>query len=348
MGGDVLGGSLGESLDAIAAEVRLSGAIRVDLDGRLVHHGCYGLAHRGYGVAPTPDTRFGVASGAKGLTALVVMRLVEQGVLTLDTTARSLLGADLPLVDPRVTVEHLLGHRSGIGDYLDESQFDDANAYVMRVPVHQLDTAEGYLAALDGYPQIFAPGERFEYCNGGYVVLALLAERAARESYHDLVDRLVCLPAGMTATAFLRSDELPVHAALGYLHDADHQHALRTNLLHLPVRGCGDGGAYTTAADVHALWDAVYAGRIVTRATLQEMTRSRSESADGMGYGLGFWLDGSTGAVSLHGFDAGVGFVSVRDPGGRFTFTVFSNQTRGAWPVSQQVGRLVNAAAERG
>ena len=56
-----------------------------------------------------------------------------------------------------------------------------------------------------------------------------------------------------------------------------------------------------------------------------------------MSYGLGFWLDDSTGAVSLHGVDAGVGFVSTHDRGHRFTSTVLCNQTRGAWPVSQRL-----------
>ncbi|WP_410962068.1 serine hydrolase, partial [Salmonella sp. SAL4457] len=63
------------------------------------------------------DTRFGLASGTKGLTALAVVSLIEDGTLELSTTARSLLGDDLPLIRDDVTVEHLLGHRSGIGDY---------------------------------------------------------------------------------------------------------------------------------------------------------------------------------------------------------------------------------------
>ena len=47
--------------------------------------------------------------------------------------------------------------------------------------------------------------------------------------------------------------------------------------------------------------------------------------------------------MSLHGFDAGVGFVSVREPGDRFTYTVFSNKSRGAWPVSQQLHELLTS-----
>ena len=49
-----------------------------------------------------------------------------------------MLGADLPLIDDRVTVEHLLAHRSGIGDYLDEDEDTDSNDYVLTVPVHEL------------------------------------------------------------------------------------------------------------------------------------------------------------------------------------------------------------------
>ena len=170
---------LGELVDGIAADVGLSGVIRVDLDGSLAVQRAYGLAHRGLGVPTTVDTQFAIASGSKGLTALAVMSLVERGELGLDTTARSVLGTDLPLIDDRVTVEQLLAHRSGIGDYLDEDEVADNNDYVLTVPVHELATTEQFLAVLDGHPMKYEPGERFNYCNGGYMVLALLAERAS-------------------------------------------------------------------------------------------------------------------------------------------------------------------------
>ena len=329
---------LGELVDGIAADVGLSGVIRVDLDGSLAVQRAYGLAHRGLGVPTTVDTQFAIASGSKGLTALAVMSLVERGELGLDTTARSVLGTDLPLIDDRVTVEQLLAHRSGIGDYLDEDEVADSNDYVLTVPVHELATTEQFLAVLDGHPMKYEPGERFNYCNGGYMVLALLAERASGVQFHDLVDQRVCRPAGMTDTSFLRSDELPGRATVGYLDDE----GLRTNVLHLPVRGNGDGGIYTTAADVHALWGALFAGRIVSPDTVAEMVRSRSEVPEmSMSYGLGFWLDDATGTVSLLGGDAGVGFVSTHHRGHRFTSTVLCNQTRGAWPVSQRLNQLL-------
>ena len=320
-------------VDTLAAESRFSGVVRVDRGGELVLERAYGLADRRWDVANAADTRFGIASGVKGMTALAVVSLIEDGRLTLDTTARSLLGDDLPLVADDVTVEHLLAHRSGIGDYLDEDAGGEITDYVMPVPVHELASTEDFLAVLGGHPTKFAAGTEFSYSNGGFVVLALLAERASGVPYHRLVQERVCAPGGMSATEFLRSDELPAGAAVGYL-EAD---GLRSNVLHLPVRGTGDGGIYTTAADVRALWKALLAGRIVSAEWVAEMTRPRSD-ADGRRYGLGFWLSESTERVFLEGYDAGVSFRSLHDPTSDTTCTVISNWSDGAWPVAKVLG----------
>ena len=318
-------------LDAVVEETGFSGVIRVDHAEEVEIARAYGLASRGYGIPNTVDTRFGLASGTKALTALAVVSLVEEGLLGLDTTARSLLGDDLPLVGDDVTVEHLLAHRSGIGDYLDEDVGVDVTEYLLPVSVHELATTEQYLAVLEGHPPKFAPDERFAYCNGGYVVLALIAERASGIPFHELVQQCVCAPAGMVDTAFLRSDDLPGRVALGYL---EVDGAWRTNVLHLPVRGSGDGGVSSTAADVRALWTSLGAGAIVSPSLVEEMTRPRSDvpSLD-MRYGLGFWLGADSDAVILEGMDAGVSFRSVHDPTRDLTYTVLSNTTDGAWPI---------------
>ncbi len=318
-----------DDLDAIIAETRFSGVVRVDRGDEVVLAKAYGLAHRGHEVPNEIDTQFAIASGLKGLTALAVVSLIEDGTLELAMTARSLLGEDLPLIADDVTVEHLLAHRSGIGDYLDEDAGGQITDYVMPVPVHQLATPEEYVPILGGHPAKFAAGESFSYCNGGFVVLAVLAERASGIPYHELVTQRVCERAGMRDTAFLRSDELPGRAALGYL-SAD---GLRTNVLHLPVCGVGDGGIYTTAADVRALWAAFVAGRIVPSEWVSEMTKPRSDVRDGWQYGLGFWLRESTEAVVLEGYDAGVSFRSLHQPRADLTCTVVSNWSDGAWPV---------------
>ena len=326
-------------LDALAADTAFSGVVRVDgRDGTTLAK-AYGLAHRGWGIPNEVDTRFATASAAKTLTALAVVSLVEEGRLGLDTTARSVLGSDLPLIADDVTVGHLLAHRSGIGDYLDEDVELDLANYLLPVGVHELDTTESFLRVLDGYEKKFPAGTQFSYCNGGYVVLALIAERVAGTSYHELVHERVCEPAGMTDTAFLRSDELPGRTALGYL-DTD---GPRTNVFHLPVRGTGDGGAYTTAADVSALWRAFFSGRIVPPEQVAEMTRPHS-TTEYARYGLGFWLDAESDAVSMVGGDTGVSFRSIHEPATGATCTVISNTTDGAWPVARFLIERLRAA----
>ena len=250
-----------------------------------------------------------------------------------------MLGPDLPLIDDEVTVEQLLSHRSGIGDYFDEDVLTDVSAYVLQVPVHRFSDTQRYLEVLDGYPAKAAPGERFIYCNSGYVVLALIAERISGTPFHELVRQRVCAPAGMHDTAFLRSDELPGRAAAGYL-DAD---GLRTNVFHLPVRGSGDGGIYSTAADIHALWTAFFGSRIVSKQWVAEMLRPRSTTRSRR-YGLGFWLDGSDATVMLEGSDAGVSFRTVHNPETGLTYSVLSNTSEGAWPIARRLRELLNGA----
>jgi CubicO group peptidase (beta-lactamase class C family) len=317
---------LRDEVDALAAASAFAGVVRVDLADEIELAQAYGFADRAHEIPNTLETQFATASGTKGLTALTAVGLIEDGLVELSTTARSMLGDDLPLIRDDVTIEQLLAHRSGIGDYLDEETDHDIADYVMPVPVHELATTEQYLAVLDGHETKFQPGVQFAYCNGGYVVLALIAERASGVPFHELVRERVCEPAGMVDTEFLRSDELPGRAALGYL-TGD---GSRTNVFHLPVRGSGDGGIYSTAADISSFWRAFFGGRVVPERWVAEMTRPHSER-----YGLGFWLDQSRGAVMLEGSDAGVSFRSVHHPGRGVTHTVISNTSEGAWPVAR-------------
>ena len=325
-------GALEQAVDSVAEATGFSGVVRVDRGDEIELAKAYGLADRGHQTPNTVDTQFATASGGKTLTALAVVSLIADGTLALSTTARSVLGGDLPLIDDEVTVEQLLSHRSGIGDYLDEDEELDFDDYLLPVPVQELATTEQFLAVLGGFPMKFAPGERFSYCNGGYIVLALIAERASGVPYHELVRQRVCEPAGMNDTEFLRSDELPGRAALGYL-TAD---GARTNVFHLPVRGNGDGGVYTTAQDMSTFWGALLGGEIVSADWVAEMVRPRSDVPEGpRRYGLGFWLHPSSDTVFMDGADTGVSFRSVHDPQAGVTRTVISNTTDGAWPVAR-------------
>jgi CubicO group peptidase (beta-lactamase class C family) len=95
---------LPEAIDAIAAETGFAGVVAVDRRGEIEFAKAYGYAHRAHKIPNTVDTRFAIASGSKGLTALTVVSLIEQDALGLSTTARSVLGRDLPLIGDDVTV----------------------------------------------------------------------------------------------------------------------------------------------------------------------------------------------------------------------------------------------------
>lgn len=288
-------------------EAPFSGVVLVSRGDETLLAEASGYAHIAHGVENTIDTRFAIASGTKGFTALVVIGLVDEGHLELSTRARDVLGDDLPLIDDRVTVEHLLTHTSGIGDYCDDDNPPEIPPWLV--------TSADYLAALDGFPQQFPPGQRFHYNNGAFVVLGLIAERIAGIPFADLVRTRVTEPAGMAETAFLRADALPARTATGYLEDG------RSNVFSLPVVGHGDGGIYSTAPDFRMFWRALFEGRIVPREWVETLQR-------GDGYGLGFWLP-RPGVVRLAGGDHGVSFRSTHEPSTGLTATLISNDHRG-------------------
>ena len=327
-------------IDELAAATGFSGVVRIDRGGEIELEAAYGLADRAHDVRNTIDTQFAVASATKGLTALAIVSLVVDGVLELSMPARSWLGDDLPLIDDAVTIEHLLAHRSGIGDYPDEEDGNwGENDYVMAGPIHEYTTTEHFLTDLDGHHTKFPPGQRFSYCNGGYMVLALIAQRASDTPFHHLVRDHVCAPAGPVDTDYLRSDELPDRTAYGYL---SIDGVSRTNVFHLPILGNGDGGIYTTAADVSTFWRAFYDATIVPAAWVAEMVRPRSNvPEESMRFGLGFWLHPSTETAILLGGDAGVSFRSTHDPTTRLTQTVISNTSQGAWPIIRRLDELL-------
>ena len=101
--------------------------------------------------------------------------------------------AHLPLIgDRHVTARAPAADRSGIGDYLDEdAPGREITGYAMPVSVHELAQTEQFLAVLGGYETVYAPDERFAYNNGGYMVLALVAERASGVDFHGAVRRRV-------------------------------------------------------------------------------------------------------------------------------------------------------------
>ena len=190
------------TVDGLARDTDFSGVVSVRVGNEVAFEAAYGFADREHQRVSTPETRFGLASGTKGFTALTVMRLIEDQALEPTTTARSVLGTDLPLIDAAVTVEQLLAHRSGIGDYLDEDLIADIEQWPFSVRAQDIARTADCLPLLDGHPQKSPPDQRFSYCNGGYVVLALLCERVTGIDFPDLVQAQVTTRANHTLTLY--------------------------------------------------------------------------------------------------------------------------------------------------
>ena len=162
-------------------------------------------------------------------------------------------------------------------------------------------------------------------------MLALLAERAAGAPFHELVAHGCSSPAGWRDTAYLRSDELPGDAAIGYLG----RRRARTNVFHLPVRGSGDGGTSTTAADIAAFWTGAVRRRDRSARARRRDAAPRSETRRS-GAVRARVLARRGGAAVLVGADAGVSFPRATTRR-RVTGTVIANATAGAWAMADAV-----------
>lgn len=313
----------------VADEIGFSGVVRISIRDTASQEFAMGFADRARRIPNRLDTRFGTASATKGMTALAVMSLIESGALTVETPMREVLGDLLPMADERVTIAHLLNHQSGVGDYLHEESLGDIDDHILDVPVHTLERAIDYLPLIDARPQVFAPGEKFAYNNSGYIILAIIIEKLTDSSYHETVATRVLEPAGITGGGFFRSDDLPDNTALGYLENG------RTNVFHLPVIGTGDGGIYLTLDDVSSFWKALFAGQIVSTASVELMTTPTHSGDDGRGYGLGFWVKERGDLVALEGMDPGVSFRSTYRQSTGDMYVVMSNTSSGVWPISR-------------
>ncbi len=320
------------TLDQAIAAARFSGVVAVDTRNDSLFERCTGFANRAFKVRNSRPTRFGMAGGSMVFTTAAVLSLVDAGLITLTTRVRTIVGDDIPSLDPAITVEHLLSHSSGLSDYLDDLDDWHPADYLLPAAPQVLAETSGYAPELARRRQLFPPGTRFSYSDYGFIVLALVIERVTGRGFHDVVREKVFQPAGLTRTEYLRTDELPANAAIGYLEDD----GPRTNIFHLPARGSGDGGCYTTVDDLRSFWRALLAGEIISAELLADMIHPRWDvPADGMRHGLGVWLHPTDGALIADGCDAGVSMRSIYCPRSGETATVLGNTSHGAAPVAK-------------
>jgi CubicO group peptidase (beta-lactamase class C family) len=185
------------------------GQCAIAKDGRLVYARGFGTVDQKTPGAPSPPAvgptaRFRIASSSKPITAVTVLRLLEQGRLGLEDRAFDILDDLAPppgaSPDPRlhsITVRQLLEHSGGFDSTVTDPQFDDlrsaADAFQHPRPATQVDIIRYAM----GQPLAFTPGTKYVYSNLGYNVLGRVIDHRTKLSYGDAVRELVLEPAGI-------------------------------------------------------------------------------------------------------------------------------------------------------
>lgn len=185
-------------------------AVAVVQGGRTVHLRGYGTAD-GADRPVTETTPFLIGSASKPFTANVVMQLVDEGSLALDEPALTYI-SDLVTSPPdgfdEVTIRQLLTHTAGLGTFV---------GLPGTVAVHASDDAlERRVADMLSHPMVAAPGERYEYANAGYAVLAAIVEQVTGQRFDEVLREQILDPLGMDDT-FARDDH-PTAARLARGH----------------------------------------------------------------------------------------------------------------------------------
>ena len=171
-------------------------------DGRVGAVGAVGERKAGSGVTVTPADRFHIGSCTKAMTATMIARLVQDGLLRWEMTVEQGLPEIARQALPayrKMTLRHLLTHRAGlIKDWPKSASFRD----VHDLPGPPRKQREAFVAMVLRRPPVARPGEEFHYSNAGYTVAAAFAERAADAPWETLMRRLIFEPLGMTSAGF--------------------------------------------------------------------------------------------------------------------------------------------------
>lgn len=329
--------SLDQQIRSIQDPEPFSGSVYLTQADRVLFAHSYGYALRSERIPNRLDTRFQTASGSKIFTAVAICQLIETGRLTLDTRLQDCLPVVFPLFDEEITVRQLLTHTSGITSYFEEDVNPDYEALWQQVPVYRMRTPFDFLPLLEHKPMKFRPGERFEYNDGGFVLLGAIVEQVSGLPFRDYIQKHIFRKAHMVDSGYFAADRLPPRTALAYIQDPDG--FWRSNIFAVPVMGGGDGGAYVTALDWYQFWVALRTHKLLGEQMTRELLHPHVQTSDSppnTHYGYGVWIhkqDQQPTAYFVEGFDPGVAMFSSVYPDQETILTVLGNATGAVWPV---------------
>lgn len=198
-----------QRLHQLFDENDFSGTVIVTQNGTTVFHQAYGMAVREWQVPNAVSTKFRIASLSKTFTEVTVMKLAEEGRLDIDEPLKRYL-PDFPAsYGSKVTLRHLLTHRSGISRLFNIPGWANGKS----VSSH---TKQAFLSMIAGMPVEFKAGEKRHYSSANYYLLGLVIEQVTGQDFGQVLQQKVLKPLNMNNTDVYRPGQLVSSLARPY------------------------------------------------------------------------------------------------------------------------------------
>ncbi len=273
-------------------EGKFFGNVLIAEGGTVIYQQSFGKADMVAGNDLNAESMFELASVSKQFTAMGIMLLKKQGKLDYSDSLRKFF-PELPYSN--ITIRHLLNHTSGLPDYMD--QF---NLYWDST---RIATNKDMISLLAQYkpPVLFAPGEKWEYSNTGYALLASIIEKASGKSFGDYLEENIFIPLGMKRTMVYRrryEKKVVDNYAFGYVYDTRKKKYVlpddlpeTATLVHTLDGISGDGTVNATTGDL-LKWDrALKTEKLVRKAMMEEaFTDAPLNNGKTYNYGFGWFI----------------------------------------------------------
>lgn len=216
--------------------------------------------------AMTTDTRFRIASVSKTFTAILILKLIDEGKIALTDTIDKYFPGLVPN-SASIEIKHLLTMSSGLYDHESSPYIED---YQFKGSLTQYFSPEaliGYSNSYGGGTVKFAPGANYEYCNTNFTILAMIAEKVTGKTYDQLITEEILTPLGLTSTVAPSAADvnMPAPFAHGY-QPPDSASAWRDYSVQNMSWDLGAGSIVSTAPDLIRMIRAVYNGELISAA----------------------------------------------------------------------------------
>ena len=238
------------------------------------------------GQAPPMDGEVRVGSNTKTFVAVVVMQMVQEGKVGLDEPIETYLPGLIKgegIDGSKITVRQLLQHTSGLPDF-DETLFGTTDVFQYR---HHYVTPRDVLDSALSKPAAFEPGAQWKYTNTNYIVLGMLIERVSQRPVGEQIDERIVKKLGLSHTYFPAPGEETIRGThpQGYHLSAGGKLEDITEMD--PAWGWAAGAMVSTPSELNTFFQAVFDGRLLTQASIDEMKKGVDTGAGGAVYGLG-------------------------------------------------------------